>query len=81
MNHRAHPTALLAAIALLVAPRPFDAQTEQYPSPRLATAGTIAVGRRADLLLVDSNPLDDVGVLRTLGGVVLRGEWRPAPAR
>jgi imidazolonepropionase-like amidohydrolase len=43
--------------------------------------GTIAVGRRADLLLVDSNPLDDVGALRTLGGVVLRGGWRPTPAR
>ncbi|MCK5438853.1 MAG: amidohydrolase family protein, partial [Gemmatimonadetes bacterium] len=41
--------------------------------------GTIAVGRRADLLLVDGNPLDDVGALRTLSGVVLRGEWRPSP--
>ncbi len=43
--------------------------------------GTIAVGRRADLLLVDTNPLDDVAALRELRGVVLRGTWRPSPAQ
>jgi imidazolonepropionase-like amidohydrolase len=44
--------------------------------------GTIAVGRRADLLLVDSDPLDDVAALQGLRGVVLRGAWRPgSPGR
>ncbi|HEX2189362.1 MAG TPA: amidohydrolase family protein [Longimicrobiaceae bacterium] len=40
-------------------------------------AGTVAVGRRADLLLLRGNPLDDVGVLRSPEGVVLRGRWLP----
>ena len=39
--------------------------------------GTIKVGSRADLVLVNANPLDDVGALRALSGVVLRGEWKP----
>ncbi len=43
--------------------------------------GTVEVGRRADLLLVDTNPLDDVAALRGLRGVVLRGTWRPGPAQ
>ncbi len=43
--------------------------------------GTIEVGHRADLLVVDSNPLDDLTSLQQLSGVVLRGAWRPAPPR
>lgn len=39
--------------------------------------GTIIGGQRADLILVDGNPLDDLGTLQDLAGVVLRGEWRP----
>ena len=37
--------------------------------------GTILVGKRADLLLLERNPLDDVANLRTLQGIVLRGRW------
>jgi hypothetical protein len=37
--------------------------------------GTVAVGRRADLLLVDGNPLDGFQTLRTPAGVVLQGRW------
>lgn len=37
--------------------------------------GTIAVGRRADLVLVDANPLADVGALRNPRGVMARGRW------
>jgi amidohydrolase family protein len=37
--------------------------------------GTIAPGRRADLILVDRNPLKDLTVLACPAGVVLRGHW------
>ena len=40
--------------------------------------GTIAAGRRADLLLVSGNPLDDITNLRRREGVMLRGVWHPA---
>ncbi len=42
--------------------------------------GVIAVGRRADLILVNTNPLDDLKALRALSGVLLRGEWMPRRA-
>jgi imidazolonepropionase-like amidohydrolase len=41
-----------------------------------AEIGVVAPGRRADLLIVASNPLQDVGALRTPEAVVLRGVWR-----
>ncbi len=41
-----------------------------------AEIGRIAPGLRADLLVVDGNPLEDVGALRAIGAVVLRGAWR-----
>jgi len=37
--------------------------------------GTIAEGRRADLLLVDRNPLQDVAALQRPAGVMVRGRW------
>jgi hypothetical protein len=37
--------------------------------------GTIAPGTRADLLLVDGNPLDDLGRLQRPAGVMTRGRW------
>ena len=40
--------------------------------------GTIAVGRRADLVLVESNPLEDLSTLRRPLGVMVRGRWLPA---
>ena len=39
--------------------------------------GSIAVGKRADLLLVDHNPLDGIANLRQPAGVVTRGRWLP----
>jgi len=39
--------------------------------------GMVAVGRRADLLLVDANPLDDVANASRPIGVMLRGRWYP----
>jgi hypothetical protein len=40
--------------------------------------GMVAPGRRADLLLVVKNPLDDLSTLRTPLGVMVRGRWLPA---
>jgi imidazolonepropionase-like amidohydrolase len=37
--------------------------------------GTVAVGRRAELILLSANPLDDVGNVAKRTGVMLRGEW------
>ncbi len=42
-----------------------------------AEAGTIAVGQRADLLLVEADPLEDIGNLWRQRGVVLAGRWLP----
>ncbi len=39
------------------------------------TFGTIIAGSRADLLLVEGNPLDDVAHLASLSGVMVRGQW------
>jgi imidazolonepropionase-like amidohydrolase len=40
--------------------------------------GTIAVGRRADLVLLDADPLADVAAASRPAGVMLRGRWLPA---
>ncbi len=39
--------------------------------------GTIAPGRRADMLLLSGNPLQDLSVIREPLGVMLRGMWLP----
>jgi imidazolonepropionase-like amidohydrolase len=40
--------------------------------------GTVAVGRRADLLLLDADPLADIRNVWKRAGVVLAGRWLPA---
>jgi imidazolonepropionase-like amidohydrolase len=40
-----------------------------------AEIGTIQPGRRADLVLMDANPLENVEALRAIRAVVLRGSW------
>ncbi len=40
--------------------------------------GTVSVGKRADLLLVEGNPLDDVSNVRKLAGVMIAGRWLSA---
>ena len=42
-----------------------------------ATAGTVTEGKRADLLLLDANPLEDVKHTRNIAGVMVRGRWLP----
>ncbi|WP_224244814.1 amidohydrolase family protein [Hyalangium gracile] len=39
--------------------------------------GTVAPGLRADLLLLNANPLQDVALTRALVGVMVRGQWLP----
>ncbi len=39
--------------------------------------GTIETGKRADLLLLEGNPLDDLNHLMNLKGVMVRGTWLP----
>ncbi len=39
--------------------------------------GQVAVGRRADLILLEANPLDDVSNMGRRAGVMVRGRWMP----
>ncbi len=52
-----------------VAPAAFLGKTGEF--------GTIAVGQRADLLLVSGNPLENLAVLKRPIGVMVRGRWLP----
>lgn len=38
-------------------------------------AGTIEVGKKTDLLLVEANPLEDVAAASRIAGVMMRGRW------
>jgi imidazolonepropionase-like amidohydrolase len=40
-----------------------------------AVSGTIAVGKRADLVLLKENPLKRIGATRSITAVMLRGRW------
>ena len=42
---------------------------------RGAGAGMVVEGSPADLVLLDGNPLEDIGNTRRIAGVVRRGEW------
>jgi len=37
--------------------------------------GAVAIGKEADLVLLDANPLADIGNSRRVHGVMLRGDW------
>jgi imidazolonepropionase-like amidohydrolase len=39
--------------------------------------GTVAVGKRADLILVNGNPLEDLANIAQRAGVMVRGRWLP----
>jgi imidazolonepropionase-like amidohydrolase len=38
-------------------------------------AGTVALGKHSDLLLLDANPLEDVSATERIAGVLIRGRW------
>jgi hypothetical protein len=42
--------------------------------------GVITAGARADLLLLDANPLADIGATKRISGVMVRGRWLNAAA-
>ncbi len=44
-----------------------------------ANSGTIAVGKRADLLLLDANPLQDIRNVAVKSGVMVNGRWLAWP--
>ena len=59
---------------------PFEAlrTVTKNPAKLLAAEdrlGTLAVGKAADLVLADGNPLEDISALRTPAGVMVRGRW------
>jgi imidazolonepropionase-like amidohydrolase len=41
----------------------------------LEAAGTVEAGRRADLILLDANPLADIRNSSTIAGVTIAGRW------
>jgi imidazolonepropionase-like amidohydrolase len=43
----------------------------------LATTGTIEIGKQADLILLDGNPLSDIRNTAKQSGVMVRGRWLP----
>ncbi|HEX2570784.1 MAG TPA: amidohydrolase family protein [Polyangia bacterium] len=45
----------------------------------LDTVGTIERGKRADLVLLDASPLDDIANTEKRAGVMARGRWLPEP--
>ena len=45
----------------------------------LDSAGTIAPGKLADLVLLDANPLADIRNTRRIRAVVANGRWVPLP--
>ena len=48
---------------------------------RDAELGTVAVGKRADLILVQGNPLTDIRRTRDIQGVIVDGAWFSASDR
>jgi imidazolonepropionase-like amidohydrolase len=70
--------ALLAASGLT----PYEALRAATATPAAelgiaADAGTVAVGKRADLVLVDADPLADVANAARVAGVAVNGRWLP----
>lgn len=61
---------------------PFEAirAATRYPGEfltRTGEFGTVATGKRADLLLLDGNPLQDIARISRPLGVMARGRWMP----
>ncbi|HEX5703207.1 MAG TPA: amidohydrolase family protein [Pyrinomonadaceae bacterium] len=46
----------------------------------LARVGTVEKGKRADLILLNANPLDNIEATKDRAGVMLKGKWYPQAA-
>ncbi len=53
--------------AATAGPAQFMGETEEW--------GTVATGRRADLVLLNANPLEDINNTKRIEGVMVRGRW------
>ncbi|WP_235015713.1 amidohydrolase family protein [Aquimarina sp. AU58] len=42
---------------------------------RITVSGTITEGKKADLVLLNKNPLEDIRNTRTIEGVMIKGKW------
>ena len=51
----------------------------QMPENVAPKFGTVAVGGRADLVLLRANPLADITATRSIEGVMIRGRWLAKP--
>ncbi len=49
----------------------------EYLGPRGEPFGTVAVGQRADLILLDADPLASLDHVARRAGVMVRGRWLP----
>jgi len=59
---------------------PFEALRTSTYNPavylnKLDEYGTVETGKRADLVLLDANPLEDITNTRQISGVMVRGRW------
>ena len=41
-------------------------------------SGSIELGKNADLVLLNANPLDDIRHTQQIDGVIFKGKWLPA---
>jgi imidazolonepropionase-like amidohydrolase len=61
---------------------PYDALITSTTHPfeflgELEEAGTIEEGKRADLVLLEANPLEEITNSRKIAGVMVQGRWLP----
>ncbi len=59
---------------------PYDVLRSSTHNPalylgELEEAGTVEVGKRADLVLLEGNPLEDIANTRQIAGTMVRGRW------
>ena len=59
---------------------PYEALRSSTTEPfaflnELDQAGTIEVGKRADVVLLQNNPLSDISATRSISGILIQGRW------
>jgi len=59
---------------------PYEALRASTTNPfeflgELDEAGTVQVGKRADLVLLEANPLEAITNTREIAGVMIQGRW------